>query len=179
MKNLTCHARRNCLLFVLFGFFLGCKSVDDLFTFTISNNCSITIASSSPVTLPFEIATPDVQTNSSEQFQNNNTNVNLVKDIRLNELMCTITSPQGETFNFLQSVKIFISTSSSDEIELAYLDSIPANATSITLIPTTDKLDSYVKASSYNLRTEAVTRETLTQNVNLNVYTKFKVTANL
>ena len=179
MKNLSFCSK--CILFLLCLLVIisGCKAIDDLFTFTISNNCSITIDSSSPVSLPFEIATPDVQTNSSQQFQNNNTNANLVKDIRLNELICTITSPEGQTFNFLQSVKIFISTNSSDEIELAYLDSIPENVTSITLIPTTDKLDSYVKASSYSLRTEAVTRETLTQNVNLNVYTKFKVTANL
>jgi hypothetical protein len=88
-------------------------------------------------------------------------------------------SPSGQTFAFLKSIHIYISTNSSNEIELASLDSIPASTTSIALAPTQAKLDEYVKASSYNLRTEAVARQVLTQNVNIKIDCKFKVTANL
>ena len=168
------------MIFMVFNIpIAGCKKIEDLLTFSISSECSMTINSTSPVGLPFEILTPNVTTNSSQQFKNNNSNADLVKDIRLEQLTCTITNPQGKTFSFLQSVKIFVSTNSADEIELAHLDSIPPNATTITLVSTNLKLDNYVKSSSYNLRTEAVTRETFTQNVNLQVKTKFKVTANL
>jgi hypothetical protein len=171
-----------CSVFGLFGLFVlcnSCKKLEQLFTFTISNESSVTIASSSPVNLPVDIASPNVSSNSSQEFKNNNTNVNLVKNITLESLQLTITSPSTQTFNFLQSIHIYISTNSSNEIELAHLDQIPANVSSIALIPTQAALDQYVKASTYNLRTAVVTDQVLTQNVNINVDSKFKVTANL
>ena len=170
---------------ILFAVFLSlftitaCKEIEDLLTFTVSNDCSVTINAWTPVTIPLDLTTPAVTTNSSQQFQNNNSDASHVEDIRLSQLTLTITSPEGKTFSFLQSVKIYISTSSSDEIELAYLDNVPSNATTIQLIPTTSKLDAYVKSSSYSLRTEVVTQETLNQNVDIDVFSKFKVTAKL
>ncbi|HEV3222679.1 MAG TPA: hypothetical protein VGZ90_07365 [Puia sp.] len=166
----------------LFGLFVlcnSCKKLEQLFAFTISNQSSVTIPSSSPVNLPVDIATPNVTSNSSQEFKNNNTNVNLVKNITLQSLQLSITSPSNQTFNFLQSIHIYISTNSSNEIELAYLDQIPANVNLIGLIPTQASLDQYVKASSYNLRTTVVTSQILTQNVNINVDSKFRVTASL
>jgi hypothetical protein len=154
-----------------------CKEVDDLLTFTISDQVTITVPSSSPLGLPVELATPDVTTNSSQKFANNNTEASLVKDIKLQELKLTIQSPSGKTFDFLKSIQIYISTNSNDEILLAGLDNIPANVSTITLTPTQQKLDAYAKASSYKLRTSIVTKETLTSNVDLRTDLKFKVTA--
>lgn len=158
---------------------ISCKKIDQLLTFTIANDCDITINSSSPVNLPFAVSTPDVTTNSSQEFQNNNTKASLVKDIRLQSLKLNITNPSGQTFSFLKSIHIFISTNSSNEIELAYLDNIASNTNSIELTPTQAKLDEYVKSSSYNLRTEVVTKQVLTQNITIHAESKFKVTANL
>lgn len=154
-----------------------CKEVDDLLTFTISDQVVITVPSNSPFNLPVEIATPDVTTNSSQKFANNNTEASLVKDVKLQELTMAIQSPSGKTFSFLKSIQIYISTNSSNEILLAGLDNIPANVSTITLTPTQEKLDTYAKASSYKLRTSIVTRETLTQSVELKTDLKFKVTA--
>ncbi|HEY0655814.1 MAG TPA: hypothetical protein VGD65_21915 [Chryseosolibacter sp.] len=154
-----------------------CKDVDDLLTFTISDQVTITVPSSSPFNLPVELATPDVTTNSSQKFANNNTEASLVKDIRLQELTLAIQSPSGKTFSFLKSIHIYISTNSSNEILLASLDNIPTSVTSISLTPTQEKPDVYAKASSYKLRTSIVTRETLTQNVEMKTDLKFRVTA--
>ena len=156
---------------------MQCKSVDDLLTFTISDQVTITVPSNSPLNLPAELATPDVTTNSSQKFANNNTQASLVKDVRLQELTLTIQSPSGKTFSFLKSIQIYISTNSNDEILLAGLDNIPVAVSSISLTPTQAKLDVYAKASSYKLRTTIVTRETLTQNVEMKTDLKFKVTA--
>jgi hypothetical protein len=167
-------------------FFLGllagnfsCSKKDKLFTFNIANESSFTLVASTPVNIPVDIATPGVTTNSTQQFQNNNTNVTLVKDIRLNSLDLTITNPAGKTFSFLQSIHIYISTSASNEIELAYLDNISSTASSISLNTTVEKLDAYVKASSYNLRTKIVTSQVQTQNIDIKNNCKFTVTANL
>ena len=149
--------------YTLLVFSLSCKKVKDLFSFTITNECNITINSASPVNIPFVVSTPDVTTNSNQQFQNNNTSANLVKDIRLQNLKLTITNPSSQTFAFLKTIHIYISTNASNEIELASMDNITASTTTLELNATQAKLDEYIKASSYNLRTEVVTKQILTQ----------------
>lgn len=155
----------------------SCKKIDDLLTFNLSNRTSITIPSASVISLPFEIITPDITTNYSQDFENNNTNADLVKDVKLNEVKLTITNPADKTFSFLKSIHIYISTDGSDEIELAYLDDISSAENSIKLITTNEKLDKYIKSSSYKLRTTTETRETLTQNIDIQIDLKFRVTA--
>ncbi|MEO6356527.1 MAG: hypothetical protein ABIU77_11300, partial [Ferruginibacter sp.] len=86
----------------------GCKK--NGVSFTISNQVNFRVENTSPLNLPFEIATPDVTTNSSQEFQNNHTSSNLVKEVKLEELKLTITSPAGKTFSFLKTIKLFIST---------------------------------------------------------------------
>lgn len=155
----------------------ACNDVEKLLTFRISDSTSIQIQSTSPLNLPVEIPTPAVTSNSQQQYQNNNTSKELVKDVKLEELKLTITDPPSKTFSFLKSIHIYISSTSSNEILLASLDNIASTSNTVTLVPTKEKLDVYAKASSYNLRTEVVTDETLTQSVDVQVDLKFVVTA--
>ncbi len=111
-------------------------------------------------------------------MKNNNTHANLVQDVRLEQLKLSITNPNAKTFSFLKSIKIYISSNQTNEIQLAALENILTSANTIDLIPSKEKLDTYIKASSYNLRTEVVTRETLTESVDIHVDLKFLVTAN-
>jgi len=156
---------------------VSCDKIDELLTFYINHDANFTIESTVPLNLPINIATPDITTNSSQNFENNNTRSDLVKDIKLNDLKLTITDPPGENFNFLKSVYVYISTNSSTETTLAYIDDIPMNVTLVELIPTESSLDEYVKASSYKLRTRIVTRQTLTESVDVKIDMEFKVTA--
>ncbi len=157
----------------------SCKKIHDLLTFNVNVENNFTVAASGPLNLPIDILTPQVTTNSSQQFQNNNSDVNKVKDIKLTKVDLQIVSPAGKTFSFLQSVHIYVSTNASDEIELAYLDNVSSTATTISLTPTTATLDKYVKASSYSLRTKVVTKQALTQDVEIKNLCQFQVTANL
>lgn len=165
------------VLAILALFIVSCNEVDKLLTFNISNQTTFKINSGLPFNSPFEVATPDVTTNSTSEFKNNNTNVNLVKDVKLQELKLSITNPTDKTFSFLKSIHMYISTSADDEIELAFLDDINSTANSINLTCTSQKLDKYVKASSYKIRTKVVTKETLTQETTIKADMKFRVTA--
>ncbi|RKS14903.1 hypothetical protein [Flavobacterium sp. 120] len=155
----------------------SCNVVDDLLTFTIDNQTSFKIESGFPLNLATEVITPDVTTNSSSTFENNNTNADLVKDVKLSELKLTITDPTDKTFSFLKSIHLYISTDANDEIELAYLDEINSTSKTINLICTKQKLDKYIKASSYKIRTKAVIKESLTKDITVKSDMKFKVTA--
>jgi hypothetical protein len=157
--------------------FSSCSVVDKLLTFTISNQTSFKINSGFPVNSPFDVPTPEVTTNSSSEFKNNNTKTELVKDVKLKELKLTITSPNDKTFRFLKSVRLFISTDGQKEIELAFLDDINASTNTLNLNCTSQKLDQYIKAASYKIRTQAVTKETVAQEIAINADMKFQVTA--
>jgi len=174
---MTLRLKSSIIIIVLIIAISSCSLVDKLLTFTISNTATIKIESGLPVGGVFEIVTPDITTNSSKEFENNNTKANLVKDVKLNSLNLTITDPSGKSFSFLKSVRLYISTDSSDEIELAYLEDINTTANTISLIPNTAKLDKYVKASSYKIRTKAVLKETVTKDITIDANMKFKVTA--
>ncbi|WP_316635520.1 hypothetical protein [uncultured Flavobacterium sp.] len=166
------------LILFLAVFLNSCNTVDDLLTFTISNNTSIQIKSTSPINLPSEIITPEVTTNSSAEFANNKTKASLVKDVKLKSLNLTITDPTDKTFTFLKSIHLYISTTDSDEIELAYQDNISATSNTIDLVCTDAKLDQYIKADKYKIRTKVTLKETLTKDVTVKADMKFKVTAN-
>ena len=155
----------------------GCNDVEDLLTFHFSDRTQIRIESASPLNLPIEIITPAITSNSQQQFENNNTKAELVRDVKLEQLNLTLTSPSGKSFSFLKSIRIFISTNESNEIELASLDNISSPTGTLELIPTSQKLDVYAKSSSYNLRTQVTTDETLTQDVDVQVDLRFRVTA--
>lgn len=157
--------------------FVGCRNVDDLLTFSINHETEFQVESTSPLGLPLELATPDVTTNSNQSFQNNNTSASLVKDIKLQRVNLSITNPANKTFSFLKSIHVYISTDQHSEILLAHLEEIPQTVSEIELIPTSQKLDAYVKAPSYKVRTRIVTDETLTQPVDVLMDLSFKVTA--
>lgn len=169
--------RRNIYAFLSAALFFGCEEAEKLLTFHISDSTTIRIESTSPLDLPIGIPTPQVSSNSQQQYDNNNTAASLVKDVRLEQLKLTITDPANKTFSFLKSIHIFISSDQHNEIELASLDNISSSVNSIDLVPTDVKLDPYIRASSYTLRTEVVTDEALTEPVDIRVDLRFRVTA--
>ncbi|WP_417941919.1 hypothetical protein [Flavobacterium sp. RS13.1] len=169
--------KRIALALCMSVFLTSCDVIDDLLTFSISNETSIKIKSTSPINLPSEIITPEVTTNSSSEFENNKTKANLVKDVKLRSLILAISDPSDKTFTFLKSIHLYISTTESNEIELAYQDNISTTANSIHLICTDSKLDEYIKADSYKIRTKVTLKETLTKDVTIKANMKFRVTA--
>ncbi|OXA78210.1 hypothetical protein SAMN05444397_101271 [Flavobacterium aquidurense] len=158
-------------------FLTSCDAVEDLLTFNISNETAIKIKSTSPVNLPTEIVMPDVTTNSSAEFQNNKTKASLVKDVKLRSLQLSIADPADKTFTFLKSIHLYISTTDSNEVELAYQDNITSTTNKIDLICTDKKLDQYIKADKYKIRTQVTLKETVTKDVTVKAEMKFKVTA--
>ncbi len=166
------------ILLLLFVNLIFVSSCDKLLTFNISDQTTITIDKVlTPITLPFDIWTPNITTNSEQEFEQNNTKIDLVKEIILKDLDLTITSPTDKTFSFLKSIHIYIFTDTEEETELAWKDDIASDVQMISLQTSSSALDKYVKSSSYKLRTEVVTRETLNQDVDILIDMTFQVTA--
>ncbi|WP_310394481.1 hypothetical protein [Hymenobacter sp.] len=155
---------------------VGCKKVDELLTFTVDVSQSVTIpgffgpgAQLPPVS---------VITKSDESFRNNKTTRDKVKNVLLDQLVLTVTSPAGNTFDFLEKIDLYINTpNTNNKILLAYLHVIPQGVNTIKLVPTTAKLDEYLKAETYELTVDTKLTTSRSNSFVVRSDSKFKVTA--
>ncbi len=130
--------------------------------------------------IPFSVYTPEMETNSEFEFESNNTRKDRVNSIKLKELKLTITSPSNETFSFLNSVEVYISSPNVSEKKVAFRESIPASVGTILVCDLVDlELQDYIKEDRFTLRLRTVTDETIPQDVDIDVYTNFLVNAKL
>lgn len=160
---------------VLFLALVGCKKINQLLTFTVDVTQSVTIPG---YFVGAQLAPVKVTTKSEESFQNNKTTRNNVKNVLLDKMVLTVTSPAGATFDFLEKIDIFINTpNANNKILLAHLYTVPRGANIITLEPTTAKLDEYLKSDTYELTVDAKLTKFDPNDFTVRSDAKFKVTA--
>ncbi|WP_419212818.1 hypothetical protein ACNR9Q_01515 [Maribacter sp. X9] len=160
--------------------FSSCDKLDELTKFDIEYNQRVTIPSSAGVDLPFDVFTPETETNSESKFEVNDTRKDLIEEIKLTELEMVIISPSDADFSFLNSVEVYISADGLDEILVASLDEVPANAGGTILLNTEDKdLKEYIKKDEFSLRLHTVTDELMSTDHELQVNSTFFVDAKI
>jgi hypothetical protein len=71
-------------------------------------NQTVVIPSSTGISLPLDILTPALETNSESTFEINNTSKELIEEIRLTSLTLNLTSPSSADFSFLESSSVYI-----------------------------------------------------------------------
>ena len=87
----------------------SCKEIDKLTHFYMDYTSNITIPSTFIIDIPFDVWTPNINTNSEETFTNNETRTDLIEKIILTEMSMNITSPESQSFDFLRSIDIYSS----------------------------------------------------------------------
>jgi hypothetical protein len=166
------------VLFVAFNM-SSCKKINKSIEFRLDFSTEVIVPSSTGINIPFNVITPEVETNAEASFAANDTRKDLIEEINLEELRISIKSPQGEDFSFLKSVVVFIKADGFEEKQIASLDNVPENVFELDLVPTGEDLAPYVKAESFSLRVKTVTDELITRDHELLVFSKFRVKAKL
>ncbi len=171
------------LLAVLLIGAANCKKIASLITFQVNDSSSFTVPGTTFVPGTPALSLPGVTVTSTSQstYKSNNTSADYVQDVTLDRLTLTVTNPSTQNFDFLKSISIYIATDAagSNKVLLASLASVPTGQTSITLDPAGNKLDMYLKNSSYTLTTTAELAKTLSQNTDVRADSRFNVHANL
>lgn len=158
----------------------SCKKIEELLTFRFDDKADFTVPSAIGINTPYSAPTPDITTNARQSFSNNNTDINKVKDIKLEKLQLTISSPSDGNFQPVKSLNIYISAEGQPEKLLASEIDIPTDAGNVMQLDVSgDALDAYVKQAQYDLRTEVVTRKAVFYDMQIHVDMTFKVTAKL
>lgn len=152
------------LLVVSLGLW-GCKKIKDLLRFDIDYSTTFTIPGNQTILsglLP-PIFSPEVSANSEQTFKNEGTSANLVKEIKIKKVVLTITSPNGQTFQFLKSVTVYISKADgSGAKKIAYKTPVPSNAGNTLELDVDNSIliDEYIKADKFKIKTECEIRGT-------------------
>jgi hypothetical protein len=154
----------------------GCKEIDKLTHFNIDYTSFVTIPATVGINLPFDVLTPEIQTNSESKFEVNNTHKDLVEKIRLTELKLTIKSPDSSDFSFLKSIKLYILADGLPELEVARKENIPDNQGNVLFLETaSDDLKEYIKKDSFALKAVTITDELISPDHEIEIYSKFFV----
>ncbi|MFD2720580.1 hypothetical protein ACFST9_17800 [Hymenobacter monticola] len=160
----------------------SCKKIEDLLTFQINDSTSFQVPATGVFsTTLLSLPGATVNSSSSNTFSANNTSADRVQDVTLDRLTLTATDPAGQNFDFLKSVSIYIASDASgtNKTLLASLNPVPAGQTTITLTPSGNKLDAYLRNGSYTLFTDVTMAQPLRQNTTLRADSRFNVKAKL
>ena len=172
---------RGYIFFVLFLTLLtGCKKIDKLTQFEMDYTATIVIPSSTVINLPFNLLTPDIESDSESEFAVNNTHKDKVEEIILKSLNLSISSPSHADFSFLESINIYIVAEGLSEEIISWKTDIPEDIGSMLSLETADTdLKEYIKKDEFSLRLNTVTDELITSDYQIKLEAIFFVDAKI
>ncbi|NPA36595.1 MAG: hypothetical protein GXO47_07075 [Chlorobi bacterium] len=158
---------------------VSCEVLDELTQFDMSYDSTFTVDSAIPINVPFDISTPPVQTNSESTFEGYNTAKNLIDEITLKKMKLIITAPEGENFDFLSNLELYINADGLDEELIASIDNIPEGQTELLLDVENTNIKDFIYADEFQLRVKTTTDEILTQDIEIKAEYVFHVNAKI
>ncbi len=105
----------------------------------------------------------------------------MVREIKLKQLELKIKSPNQTTFDFLRSIRVYMSAEGENEREIAWATEVPQNGARSLMLSTDleTNFKEYIVKESVNLRVQATTRQILTSDTRLEIIPTFEVRASL
>lgn len=156
----------------------GCEKIDKLTQFDMGYKMTVVIPSSSGINLPFNIFSPDVETNSESTFAIYSTSKDLIEEVLLTKLKLTLNSPSNGNLDFIKTIEIFISADGLAEQKVAWKENVPSGR-SVELELTQQDLKEYIKKDEFKLRLNTVTNKFLTSEHTIEVDASFFVDASV
>lgn len=148
--------------------------------FNLAYTSKITIPANLGINLPVDLFTPEMETNSEAEFEVNDTRKDLIEEILLEECKMKITSPNGQTFGFLNSIHLYLNADGLDEILIAKLENIPENIGNEIVLDVEGKdFKDYIKKDNFTLKAKTITDKITNRDVDISINTKFFVDAKI
>ena len=158
----------------------SCKKIDQFTQFSMDFNNEIVIPSSTGISLPINLLTPELETNSESTFEVNDTRKDLIEEIRLTSLILTLNAPNNADFSFLESISVYMNAQDLPEVEIAWEDDVPDNAgNQISLNVSNEDFKEYIKKDEFSLRVNTITDEILTSDHQIDIASSFFIDAKI
>jgi len=155
----------------------SCKKDLNSISFDLNYESSFTIPSAIGINTPFNSPTPDITTNSTQEFNNHDVPSDKVKEVVLKELILSIKSPQGKKFDFLKSIHLYLKSPNNTETEIGYIDNIQDGQFLIRLNTTKQNLIQHIKSDKFSLRANVTTDQTNFEDTEIKTQLTFGVTS--
>lgn len=175
----------NRIIFILAAFMaistISCKKIDKLTQFDKDYSYETSIGSVIGINLPFDLPTPDIKTNISEDLALNNSKVDLIEQALVKALKVTITNPEDGDFDFLNQIEIFINADGLSKEKVAYKYDIPntiGKTLEMDLVPDFD-LQAYLKKDEFTLDITITTDKLLFHQTDIKVDATFAIDAKI
>ncbi len=166
------------LALILISF--GCKKAEKLTQFDINYSTTVIVPASSGLNLPFNVFSPDMETNAESKFQINDTRKDKIEMINLKELVLNLKSPSSSSLKFLKSIEIYIQADDIAETKVAWKDNVPDDVgSSLKLDVSGEDLTPYIMKDEFKLRVRTVTDEVITSDHEIEANSTFFVDAKL
>jgi hypothetical protein len=163
------------VLTVLFG----CKK-GGFTQFNMNYEASIVIQGGIGISTPFSVNTPDIESNAESEFEVNDTRKDKIQHITLTSLNLEITSPNGQEFDFLEDIELYISADGLDEMLLSYVYNMNNSVgNTVSLTCSQSDFQEYIKKDKFKLRVRTVSDEYNLNDVQITIKGKFNVDAKL
>ena len=144
----------------------------------MSYNSSFVIPKTAILETAADYAPSAITTNSADLFSKNGTSAKNITSISLSEIKFTVTDPQNENFDFMESIEIYIKADGLDERLISTDMSIPeTQLTSITGALPDVNLVEYLSKDHYTLRFKIITDQGIPSDFTLNASQTFVVDA--
>ncbi|NJB36772.1 MULTISPECIES: hypothetical protein [Flavobacteriaceae] len=168
------------VLMLTLGLAIGCDKIDELTKFEMDYEQEVIIPSTTGIDLPFDVFTPETETNSESEFEINDTRKDLIEEIKLIELVLQIENPTDSDFSFLESIEVFIAAEGLEEQRIAFEEEVAPDTGMRLMLNTSDiDLQDYIKKDSFTLRLKTVTDEIINQDHTIKVKSVFFVDAKI
>jgi len=158
----------------------GCKQFDELtqFDYVLESEC--TVPGTLGIQTPFNILSPEMQTNYEAVFESENTRKDLVEEIRLKQMTLTLKSPAGADFNFLNKIYVYLKDASGAEQIIAKKEAVPADGSnSLELDVNSSDIKDLLMQDKVHLKVSTTTDEVITQDHVIGVRSVFFVDAKI
>lgn len=158
---------------------VSCKTLDRFTMFDLKYDASFIVPKNTIMNLPIDLTSPEVTTNTEEEFAIHDTRKDLIEEIKLKQLVLSIETPDY-TFSFLESVEVYLRAEGLPEIKIAEKFNIPDDVGNQLEMDVTDKyLVEYLKKDKISMRVKTVTDEVLTEDIEVKIHSVFHVDAKI
>jgi len=168
------------LILIIFPlvFVLQLSSCKKLTQFEMDYEQTFNFESSSPVSVPFNISIPPQETNSTSEFEENDTRKNKIEEILLTKMYIEIIDPPEKSLSFLNEIEVFINADGLDELSLAIKEDIPSNIGNYLELDTSNEnFDEYIKKDTFSLRIRTIYDEYVLEDLEAKCFMTFFVDA--
>ncbi len=163
---LTCTLLYNCTLF------------NEITTFNLSFDTEVTVPATFGLNIPFNLITPEVETNAEAEFEINDTRKDLVEEVKLESLKLVLSSPDNSDFSFLNDLTVLIEAEDLQEIEVASVFDISEDVgKEIIMDVSGNDYKEYISKDQFSLKVNVVTDKVIGQDHTIEIKSVFSVRA--